>query len=326
MRTVRYGSPAWRALPGGAAARVAPSARGREGGGRDPARRAAGRRPTRSSGCTARFDGVRLPPVADPRAAVGAARAGPPRRPRARRARCARWPSASRRSTAGSSDAGFRAATCRTDRVLEEVVRPLDSAALYVPGGAGAYPSSVLMNAIPARVAGVPRVQVVTPPRALEASPGLAAALVIAGVERRVFRVGGAQAIAACAYGTKTRARRRQDRRARQRVRRGGEAAGARRASRSTRRRARARSRSWRTTRADPGFVAADLLAQAEHGSGDETVVLVTTVARRWRSEVARLVARGRALGRERRLRAPRARALRRGRAGARPGRRASRR
>src|SRR6185436_2524060 len=66
--------------------------------------------------------------------------------------------------------------------VLEEVVRPIESVGLYVPGGAGAYPSSVLMSAIPARVAGVPRIQVATPPRTLEASPVVAAALVLVGL------------------------------------------------------------------------------------------------------------------------------------------------
>ena len=88
--------------------------------------------------------------------------------------------------------------------VLEEVVRPLASAGLYVPGGAGAYPSSVLMNAIPARVAGVPRLVLVTPPRTLERNPAVAAAILVAGVEEHVYRVGGAQAVAALAYGTKT--------------------------------------------------------------------------------------------------------------------------
>ncbi|MFI5184232.1 MAG: histidinol dehydrogenase, partial [Vicinamibacteria bacterium] len=85
---------------------------------------------------------------------------------------------------------------------LAERVGPLASVGLYVPGGAGAYPSSVLMNAIPARIAGVPRVVVVTPPRTLESNPALAAALLIAGVESSVFRIGGAQAIAALAHGT----------------------------------------------------------------------------------------------------------------------------
>jgi histidinol dehydrogenase len=87
--------------------------------------------------------------------------------------------------------------------VLEERVAPLDSVGLYVPGGAGAYPSSVLMNAIPARVAGVPRVVVTTPPGALARNPAVAAALVRAGLEDAVVRVGGAQAIAALAHGTR---------------------------------------------------------------------------------------------------------------------------
>src|SRR5439155_19538175 len=88
--------------------------------------------------------------------------------------------------------------------VLEGVVRPLESVGLYVPGGAGAYPSSVLMNAIPARVAGVPRIAVVTPPRTLEANPAVAAALVAVGLEDCVHRVGGAQAVAALAFGTES--------------------------------------------------------------------------------------------------------------------------
>ena len=75
--------------------------------------------------------------------------------------------------------------------------RPLASVGLYVPGGAGAYPSSVLMSAIPARVAGVGRVVVATPPKTLEANPAVAAALEIAGAATDVFRIGGAQAVAA---------------------------------------------------------------------------------------------------------------------------------
>src|SRR6185295_632873 len=100
-------------------------------------------------------------------------------------------------------DRGFRIRLPDGSR-LEEQVRPLDSVGLYVPGGAGAYPSSVLMSAIPARVAGVPRIQVATPPRTLEASPAVAAALVLGGLEGAVFRVGGAQAVAALAFGTAT--------------------------------------------------------------------------------------------------------------------------
>jgi histidinol dehydrogenase len=78
---------------------------------------------------------------------------------------------------------------------------PLASVGLYIPGGKASYPSSVLMNAIPAQVAGVERVVVVTPPRALEENPLVAAALDLLGISE-VYRVGGAQAIAALAYGT----------------------------------------------------------------------------------------------------------------------------
>jgi histidinol dehydrogenase len=80
---------------------------------------------------------------------------------------------------------------------------PIASAGIYVPGGKAAYPSSVLMNAIPAQVAGVKRIVVVTPPRSLEQNPLVAAALKLAGVNE-VYRIGGAQAVAALAYGTRT--------------------------------------------------------------------------------------------------------------------------
>ncbi|WP_116090998.1 histidinol dehydrogenase [Sphingomonas crusticola] len=77
----------------------------------------------------------------------------------------------------------------------------VDAAGLYVPGGRAAYPSTVLMNAIPARVAGVGRVTMVTPTPNGEINPLVLAAAEIAGVDE-VWRVGGAQAIAALAYGT----------------------------------------------------------------------------------------------------------------------------
>jgi histidinol dehydrogenase len=79
----------------------------------------------------------------------------------------------------------------------------VQSAGLYVPGGTASYPSSVLMNAVPAKVAGVPRVAMVVPAPRGEINPLVLAAAEIAGVDE-VFRVGGAQAIAALAYGTKT--------------------------------------------------------------------------------------------------------------------------
>jgi histidinol dehydrogenase len=80
---------------------------------------------------------------------------------------------------------------------------PIASAGIYIPGGKAAYPSSVLMNAIPAQVAGVERIAVVTPPRSLEENPLVAAALKMLNLTE-VYRVGGAQSIGALAYGTKT--------------------------------------------------------------------------------------------------------------------------
>jgi len=79
--------------------------------------------------------------------------------------------------------------------------RPVDAAGLYVPGGRAAYPSSLLMNAIPAKVAGVSRIAMVTPTPNGEINPLVLAAASIAGIEE-IWRVGGAQAVAALAYGT----------------------------------------------------------------------------------------------------------------------------
>ena len=82
--------------------------------------------------------------------------------------------------------------------------RPVERAGLYVPGGRASYPSTVLMNAVPARVAGVQRLVMVTPPGpGGEPNPTVLAAAHLAGVEE-VVRVGGAQAIGALAYGTET--------------------------------------------------------------------------------------------------------------------------
>ncbi|KQP83149.1 histidinol dehydrogenase [Methylobacterium sp. Leaf117] len=79
----------------------------------------------------------------------------------------------------------------------------LESVGLYVPGGTASYPSSVLMNAIPARVAGVPRVVMVVPMPEGTMNPLVLAAAQLAGVDE-VYRIGGAQAVAALAYGTET--------------------------------------------------------------------------------------------------------------------------
>jgi histidinol dehydrogenase len=87
--------------------------------------------------------------------------------------------------------------------VLGQRVTPLDRVGLYVPGGKAAYPSSVLMNALPARVAGVGELVMVVPTPDGVRSPLVLAAASLAGVDR-VFAIGGAQAIAALAYGTAT--------------------------------------------------------------------------------------------------------------------------
>lgn len=93
--------------------------------------------------------------------------------------------------------------TERPGKITGQRIRPLARAGIYVPGGTAAYPSSVLMNCIPAKVAGVSEIIMVTPPRDGGLIPAVAAAAVIAGVDR-VFMCGGAQAVAALAYGTET--------------------------------------------------------------------------------------------------------------------------
>jgi histidinol dehydrogenase len=288
MRTVTYGGTAWSrwlgALP-------------RSGSPRPEVLRAAAGiiRAVRRGGddalvrLTERFDGVRLTPrqLRVPAPEIEAlARKADPRVLAALRAMARRIEAFHRRQL----EPGFRLALA-DGSVLEEVVRPLASAGLYVPGGAGAYPSSVLMNAIPARVAGVRRLVVVTPPRTLERNPAVAAAILVAGVAERVFRVGGAQAVAALAYGTEAIP-------AVDKVVGPGNAYVAA-AKRLVRGKVEIDSEAGPSEvailaddTADAGWVAADLLAQAEHGSGDETVVLVTT-SRELGAEVARLVADG---------------------------------
>jgi histidinol dehydrogenase len=86
------------------------------------------------------------------------------------------------------------------DEILGQLVIPMDRVGIYVPGGKAVYPSSVLMNAIPARIAGVPEIIMVTPPGRDGINPLVLAAAEVAEVDR-VFRVGGAQAVGALAYG-----------------------------------------------------------------------------------------------------------------------------
>lgn len=88
--------------------------------------------------------------------------------------------------------------------VMGQKITPVDRAGLYVPGGTAAYPSTVLMNAIPAKIAGCPQVVMVTPPgKNGKIAPAILAAAKVAGVDK-IFKVGGAQAIAALAYGTES--------------------------------------------------------------------------------------------------------------------------
>ena len=88
--------------------------------------------------------------------------------------------------------------------VLGQRVTPIERVGLYVPGGTAAYPSTVLMDAIPAKIAGCPKVVMVTPPaKDGEVNPVILAAASIAGVDE-IYKVGGAQAIAALAYGTES--------------------------------------------------------------------------------------------------------------------------
>lgn len=88
--------------------------------------------------------------------------------------------------------------------VMGQRVTPIDRVGLYVPGGTAAYPSSVLMNSIPAKIAGCGMIVMVTPPsKDGKVNPAILAAAKIAGVDR-IFKVGGAQAVAALAYGTET--------------------------------------------------------------------------------------------------------------------------
>ena len=161
---------------------------------------------------------------------------------------------------------------------LAQRLRPLESVGVYVPGGEASYPSTVLMNVVPAQIAGVPRIVAVTPPGALERSNELAAALDLLGLEE-IYRVGGAQAVAALAFGTET-------------IRPVVKIAGPGNAYVAEAKRlvfgrvgidaiaGPSEIVVLADESADPRYVAADLLSQAEHGSGDERAILVTTSRR----------------------------------------------
>ena len=157
---------------------------------------------------------------------------------------------------------------------LGQRITPLERVGLYVPGGTAAYPSSIVMNVVPAQVAQVERIVVVTPPRTLAENPAVAAALLELNVDE-IYAVGGAQAIAALAFGTAT-------------IPRVDKITGP-----GNKYVAAAKKLLFgvvgidsiagpseivivadQTARAD--FIAADLLAQAEHGE-DASAVLITT-------------------------------------------------
>ena len=151
---------------------------------------------------TRKYDGVEAASVADlelPRSALKTALAGLPRTQRSALTQAAaRIRNYHRRQLARSWQ--YKEADGTT---LGQRVTPLDRVGLYVPGGKAAYPSSVLMNAIPAKIAGVRELVVCVPTPRGERNALVLAAAAMGGVDR-VFTVGGAQAIAALAYGTRT--------------------------------------------------------------------------------------------------------------------------
>ena len=157
------------------------------------------------------------------------------------------------------------------------MVQPMRRVGIYVPGGLGAYPSSVLMNAIPAKVAGVAEIVMVSPPSSEGERLAVLAAAEIAGVDE-FYRVGGAHAVAALAYGTES-------------IKPVDKIVGPGNAYVQA-----AKRMVYGVTdidkmagpsevlviadnRAHPEWIAADLIAQAEHGSGDEAAVLLTPSA-----------------------------------------------
>lgn len=156
---------------------------------------------------------------------------------------------------------------------LSQIITPLNRVALYIPGGKAVYPSTVLMNAIPAQIAGVKEIVAVTPPRG-ELDSGIAFALTLLGITE-IYKMGGAQAVGALAYGTKT-------------IKRVDKIVGPGNSFVAT-----AKRIVYGTVDIDsiagpsevviiadksvkPSWVAYDLLAQAEHGSGDELAICIT--------------------------------------------------
>jgi histidinol dehydrogenase len=149
--------------------------------------------------CTERFDGVRLDDLRVPPAECEAALAAIPGPLRAALEAAAERIDAYHRATVAPE------VVHRHDGIrVRELRRPVERAGLYVPGGRASYPSTVLMTAVPARVAGVPELALCVPPdRSGRVPPEVLAAAALAGVDE-VWRVGGAQAVAALAFGTES--------------------------------------------------------------------------------------------------------------------------
>ena len=179
----------------------------------------------------------------------------------------------------------------------------IESVGLYVPGGTASYPSSVLMNAVPAKVAGVPRIVMVVPTPRGETNPLVLAAARLAGVDE-IYRIGGAQAVAALAYGTAIGAAGGQDRRPRQCLCRGRQAAGLR-PGRHRHDRRPLRSAGPRRPPRQSDWIAADLLAQAEHDTAAQAILITDERGARRRGRGGgRAPAADAAAGRDRRRRA----------------------
>jgi histidinol dehydrogenase len=158
--------------------------------------------------------------------------------------------------------------------LLGQKVTPLMNVGVYVPGGKAVYPSSLLMNCIPAQIAGVERIVVATPPGIVEGCPALAYAIQMLGISE-IVQVGGAQAIAALAFGTES-------------IPRVDKVVGPGNAYVAAAKKlvvgqvgidniaGPSEIAVLADEKADARFIAADLLSQAEHGSGEERTVLVT--------------------------------------------------
>ena len=154
---------------------------------------------------TARFDGLAAASMAELELTAAELKAAFDSLPAEQRGALQQAAARIRRYHEWQKTQGGETATYRDEdgTLLGQKVTPLDRVGIYVPGGKAAYPSSVLMNAIPAQVAGVPEIIMVVPTPRGEKNPLVLAAAYVAGVTRG-FTIGGAQAVAALAYGTAT--------------------------------------------------------------------------------------------------------------------------